>query len=93
METTEARIEASNSRMNDLDTQRAINIIASYSMVHLLRGVSRDTLLSELGYDSLQFVALCVELEDTFRVDLTDAEPRSVGALIDSIARAREARP
>lgn len=64
---------------------RVYRIIAHEAPARPLHGISRDTLLSSLGFDSFQYVALCVALEEALRVALPCdgvADARTAGDLV-----------
>lgn len=72
---------------------RAYRIILDAAPIRPLRGATPETLISSLGFDSIQLVGLYVELEETFAISLpcdTVAEARTVGELVAIAARAAE---
>lgn len=73
---------------------RAYRIICAEAPIRPIRGVAPDTLLSALGFDSIQFVALCVALEEAFAAPLPcDAigDARTAGDLVAIVGRAAAA--
>jgi len=74
---------------NDSITERVLAAVAGVKGIPE-KSVSTEQSLAELGYDSLDTINLLFELEEAFKVSISDEEARQVVKVSDIVAGIRK---
>jgi acyl carrier protein len=70
---------------------RVYQMIAAEAPVCPIGGIEPDALLTQLGFDDLRLIALCVDIEDIFRIRLSTEALREVRTASDLVRIAADA--
>ena len=75
--------------MSDGVTERVLAIVASVKRIPCEK-ISLDSALPDLGLDSLDTIVLLSELEDQFKIAISDDEARAIRSVRDIVEGVRK---
>ena len=75
--------------MSDGVTERVLAIVASVKRIPCEK-ISLDSALQDLGLDSLDTIVLLSELEDQFKIAISDDEARAIRSVRDIVEGVRK---